>query len=308
MHGYQLADFGSYTVGGHIHTVSQGTVQTINFTRDVSFEYDPRGDFAVAHSYVQYFIPVARNELPPVVLVHGGGLSGAFWETTPDGRPGWLHLLLQRGFEVHVIDLVERGRSGFAPQIFNGEPILRSLNEAWSLFRFGKAEDFAQRKTFNHCQFPANSLEALARLFVPRWLGTSAMQVAAVSALLEKLGNSILICHSQGAEISFDAIQCASATVSTVIAIEPSSAPQSLDRYGQTTLVIVQGDYLSINDIWRSRAASWAAIIAELSVHSPRSALIDLPSTLGSGNTHLPMLDNNSDKCLEISLQAAGLA
>ncbi|MEM7259989.1 MAG: hypothetical protein AAF404_21665, partial [Pseudomonadota bacterium] len=139
-------------------------------------------------------------------------------------------------------------------------------------------------------------------------LGTSQMQVAAVTALLEKLGHSIVICHSQGAEISFDAIQLASATVSTVIAVEPSSAPQSLDTYHQTRFVIVQGDYLTINDTWRSRADSWASIIAELSAHNTHAALIDLPSALGPGNTHLPMVDSNSDRCLDVSLQAAGLA
>ena len=42
-----------------------------------------------------------------------GGLTGACWETTPDGRPGWLHNFLSAGFAVYVLDNVERGRSGF---------------------------------------------------------------------------------------------------------------------------------------------------------------------------------------------------
>lgn len=307
MSEYHLADFGSYTIGGHIHTVSEGTVQTVNFTRDISYQSDPRGDFAIAHSYVQYFIPSQRNQSPPIVLVHGGGMSGACWERTPDGRSGWLHLLLQRGFEVHVIDLVERGRSGFAPQVFVGEPILRSMNEAWALFRLGKAQDFTTRVAFNHCQFPITHLGSLAQTFVPRWLSTSEFQVAALTALLNKLGHCSIICHSQGGEISYDAASQVPANVNAIIAIEPSSTPQSLDAFSSIPFVIVQGDYLSINDTWRSRTECWNSTIANLSRHNQNARLIDLPSALGPGNTHFPMHDKNSEACLDTLLQCAVL-
>ena len=57
-------------------------------------------------------------------------MHGSTWETTPDGRPGWINLLLAQGYEVHVLDNVERGRSGFAPGLWRDDPILRSQEEA----------------------------------------------------------------------------------------------------------------------------------------------------------------------------------
>lgn len=128
---YSLRDFGSYTVGGRLYEVTDGEPREVRFTRSASYTYDPRGHRAVEHTYVQYFIPAPARDLPPVVLVHGGGMHGSTWETTPDGRPGWLHHLLDLGREVHVVDLVERGRSGFAPDLWAGAPI--DLSPAGSL-------------------------------------------------------------------------------------------------------------------------------------------------------------------------------
>jgi len=102
--GYALEDFGSYTIGGRTHQVTVGQPREVNFTQSASYVYDPRGHFSVEHAYVQYFVPKNRNCYPPVLLVHGGGMHGSTWETTPDGRPGWLNQLVSLGFEVHVRD------------------------------------------------------------------------------------------------------------------------------------------------------------------------------------------------------------
>ena len=51
---------------------------------------------------------------------------------------------LSQGFAVYVLDNVERGRSGFCAieDVWEGQPIQRTLKEAWDIFRFGKPEDF----------------------------------------------------------------------------------------------------------------------------------------------------------------------
>lgn len=303
MHGINLARFGSYTVGGTIHRVSEGNVRTVSFTRDVQYNYDPKGHFPVGHSYVQFFEPAQRNASPPIVLVHGGGMCGSVWEATPDGREGWVQLLVKRGFECHVVDMVERGRAGFATNYYGSEPISRSMEEAWSLFRIGHSRNFRKRQAFDHHQFPVEFFEEFCRTLLPRWLTTSPLQVTALVALLKKLGRSILISHSQGGEIAFDAASQVPDSVDRILAIEPSVSPQHLDELAGLKVVIASGDYLEIEETWRQRVASWRHLAAN---HDSIQA-VDLPKILGRGNSHLPMIDRNSSEVLNLLLNSLEL-
>jgi len=304
---YHLADFGSYTVGGRLHQVTEGTPRRINFTRDAEYDYDPRGRFAVEHAYVQYFIPEARRAGPPVVLVHGGGMHGSTWETTPDGRPGWLHLLLRDGFEVHIIDNVERGRAGFAPDLFEGEPILRSLEEAWSLFRIGPPEGFASRKAFPDQAFPIEAFETFGRYLVPRWLSTTPLQSAALIALLERLGRSVVICHSQGGEITFDAAERRPDLIKAILAVEPSAIPRDLAAYRQILTVLMIGDHLDSDARWQGRLEHWQATITALADEGARCQLLDTAKDIRPGGSHMLMMDAHSESCLAAGLRRLAL-
>jgi len=298
----ELSDFGSYYIGGSLRHITEGTPTTVNFTRDVAFTRDPRGNYAYGQAYIQYFCPQQRNTFPPVVLLHGGGMCGTTWETTPDGRPGWLHMLLRRGFEVHVIDSVERGRAGFSPDAFDGDPIERSLEEAWHLFRFGSVENFSTKVPYESQQFPTGFIDYFARYFVPRWLTTTHLQVNALVQILQKLKSSILITHSQGGEIGFDAAEQVPENLAAIIAIEPSGTPKSIEHLRQIPTVLLQGDYLDSDDRWTKRAATWQALVRNLKVRAEVATLVDLPTAVGAGNSHLPMMDLNNEKCLEVAL------
>jgi pimeloyl-ACP methyl ester carboxylesterase len=59
--------------------------------------------------------PKAVPGKPPVVMVHGGGHTGACYLATPDGRPGWAHLFAAAGRGVFVPDWPGHGRSPMAP-------------------------------------------------------------------------------------------------------------------------------------------------------------------------------------------------
>jgi pimeloyl-ACP methyl ester carboxylesterase len=292
---YVLSDFGSYFVGGQIHRVSGRAVEEIAFTAQTRYRHDPNGDHAVEAAYVQYFVPAPRRPGPPVVLVHGGGMTGAIWEGTPDGRPGWLQGLLARSHEVHVIDNVERGRAGWMPGLWPGQPILRTLDEAWTLFRLGPPEGFASRTPFPGQRFPVAHLETLARQFVPRWTSTTAAQVAALGALLARLGRATVIAHSQGAAVATAAMAADPARVAALVALEPSGFTPPGAGAACPPVWIVHGDYLDCDPLWQALSAGWRHL-------AQGHAAIDLVTLADAlpGTSHLPMVDRGSDLALDI--------
>ena len=295
-HTYKLRDFGSYPVGGRVHRVTEGEPFTVNFTRSVAHEVDPRGHFLVEHGYVQFFIPADRNGEPPVVLVHGGGLAGSCWENTPDDRPGWIHLLLDRGYEVHVLDNVERGRAGFAPGLWEGGPILRSQEEAWDLFRIGPASGFAERKPFEGQLFPVGAFDRFSRSFIPRWTSTTPLQTAALLAVLEKTGPSIVVCHSQGGEIAFDACRSDPSKFDRIVAVEPSAPADGVE----VPLTMCAGDFLDTSKVWTERDRDWRAAVDGGAGRAYLGA-----KEFGPGNSHMLMMDSNNAEVLEAVLQPA---
>src|SRR5256712_13010819 len=82
-----------------------------------------------------------RRGKVPLLMWHGGGLTGVTYETTPDGREGWLNLFVRKGWDVYVSDAVERGRAGFAsPDVWPSEPIFLNYADPFERFRIGDGE------------------------------------------------------------------------------------------------------------------------------------------------------------------------
>lgn len=54
------------------------------------------------HGYAQYFIPQNAYNYP-VIMWHGIGQSGKSYETTPDGREGFMSILPRRGWAAYII-------------------------------------------------------------------------------------------------------------------------------------------------------------------------------------------------------------
>ena len=86
----------------------------------VPAKVDPNGKYQVEQMYVQYFLPQNRKGKLPLLLWHGGGLTGVTYETKPDGGDGWLTYFIRKGWDIYISDAVERGRSGWT-NTFKGE-------------------------------------------------------------------------------------------------------------------------------------------------------------------------------------------
>src|SRR5437764_7662095 len=86
-----LRDFGSFHTGGRLVEVSGQPVKEVVFTPGgVPAKIDPNGSYQVEQMYVQYFLPSEQKGKLPLLLWHGGGLTGVTYETKPGGGEGWM--------------------------------------------------------------------------------------------------------------------------------------------------------------------------------------------------------------------------
>jgi len=160
----------------------------------------------VGAMYVQHMVPAERRFPIPVVFIHGGCHTGVTWETTPDGREGWALLFVRGGFETYVIDQAWRGRS--APVLAGGE---NAPPVTWSAGL--SAIPFFTRQGG---RFPDVSAEAYAAQFWPDFGILEAMQrghpgycdpraLPPLLALLDRIGPAVLVTHSQGGDLGWQA-------------------------------------------------------------------------------------------------------
>src|SRR5437667_6413639 len=84
--------------------------------------------------YVEYFIPAQVRHPFPMVLVHGGGGQGLDWMGTPDGRRGWVQILIEEGYKVYVVDRPGHGQSPYHPDLHGGWPGPQTLESISGLF------------------------------------------------------------------------------------------------------------------------------------------------------------------------------
>lgn len=293
-----LARFGSFYVGGRQIRIDGEPTRRIDFTATASLDYDPNGLFHVEQAYVQYFIP-AQVRSAPLVLLHGGGMCGTMWEQTPDGRDGWVQAFVRQGIPVYVVDNVERGRAGWTPfpGVWPDAPIVRSAEEAWSLFRIGAAKDFSDRQAFAGQRFPVAAFDTFIMGAVPRWLGHNGVAVDTLCAVLDRIGPCVLLAHSQGGEVAFRAAARRPQLVHGVVAVEASGfddAPTAAQVAGKPYLFLY-GDYLDATLLWSTLVTRGAAFRDRLRELGAEVDWCVLGEQGVHGNSHMLMMDDNSD-------------
>lgn len=187
-----IQEQGSFAVGGSVIT-APGTFDPIKQGAYNPAGTDPAGQTLHGdHTYVFYQDPVHARKLP-LVFWHGYGQSGKTWETTPDGREGFQNIFLRRRFPVYPIDQPRRGRAARSTK-----PITITATpdeQLWfGIFRLGAWPNFYPGVQFSR---DPEALNQFFRQMVPNTGPNDAqVNIAAVSALFDKIGPGILVTHS----------------------------------------------------------------------------------------------------------------
>ena len=301
----QIREIGSLHVGGRVAEISGLPEQEITFSPGAPpLRVNPNGAFQVEQMYAQF----VRLENPraryPIILAHGGGLTGVTYETTPDGRPGWQMAFLRAGHDVFVTDAMERGRSGWArfPQIMAGEPVFRTMGEGWGLFRVGPADgwnlDASQRRAFDNTRFPVSAWNQFMMQSVPHWVTTDRQIQAAYDALVQQVCPCVMLVHSQGGNFGFTAALNAPDKVRAVIAVEPSGTPPDTAdaaRLRGIPHLVVWGDHIAGNAFWQRIRGNVERWQDRIRAAGGTADTLDMPAEGVRGNSHMIMMDDNSD-------------
>jgi pimeloyl-ACP methyl ester carboxylesterase len=254
-----LRGMGSFHVGGRIAEISGKPVRDIvRVPGGPSSKLDPNGQYQVEQTYTQYFLPKARIGKVPLLMWHGGGLTGVTYETTPDGRKGWLNMFVRNGWDVYVSDAVERGRSGFAsPDVWPDEPIFLTYADPFERFRIGAGEgswspDPARQKLMPGVQFPVEAYANYMKQLVPRWLSTDDAVIAGYVALVDKVCPCVLLLHSQGGGFGLKVAEMRPDKIKAIVAVE-SAGGGTLAKAAalkNAPLLMIFGDNVDLHARW----------------------------------------------------------
>jgi pimeloyl-ACP methyl ester carboxylesterase len=303
--GFHVRELGSFHLGGKQVVLSGLPEKELRFTpTSPPIKVNPNGEFEAEQMYVQYVKQTQPKAKYPLLMWHGGGLAGVTFETKPDGGEGWQMAFLKAGHDVYVSDAVERGRASWSryPEIFTSEPFFRTKKEGWELFRIGPTWSMnpAERVAFPGAQFPLAAYDQFAKQFVPRWATNNAPTQAAYDALVQKVCPCVIVVHSQGSTFAFEAARKAPNLIKAIVAVEPSGAldlsKTDISPLKAVPQLVVWGDNLDKNSTWQGILKPVRAFTDALKAQGGVLDVLDLPASGVLGNSHMIMMDKNSDQ------------
>jgi pimeloyl-ACP methyl ester carboxylesterase len=187
----------------------------------------------VSHQmYVEVRVPATQTHRYPIVMVHGGTMSGTNFTGTPDGREGWAQYFVRRGFAVYVVDQPGRGRSGYLAAAYGPA---RNVDRDNAARRFVAQEKYQLwPQAHLHTQWPGGgepedpAAQQLAQSQLPAIEDFTTQQVLnrdALLALLDKIGPAVLLVHSQAGAFGWPVADAKPDLVKAILAIEPNGPP-----------------------------------------------------------------------------------
>jgi pimeloyl-ACP methyl ester carboxylesterase len=190
------------------------------------------GQFMSGQMYVEFQIPQRLKHAYPIVLIHGGGLTGTYMMGTPDGREGWNSFFLRQGYAVYVVDQTGRGKSAYHADAYG--PLSRG-NALGIQQRFTAFELYNMwPRAHLHTQWPGPGLigdPIFDQFYASEVEGIASSTVqqgtiqAAAAALLDRIGPAIILTHSQSGPYGWLITDARPSLVKGLLQVEPSGPP-----------------------------------------------------------------------------------
>ncbi|HEV8015579.1 MAG TPA: alpha/beta hydrolase [Stellaceae bacterium] len=188
--------------------------------------------YMVGQMYAEYMIPAKQLHPYPVIMVHGGTMTGTNYTGTPDGREGWAQNFVRAGYAVYVVDQVGKGRSPYYPDIYGPNSQTDMSNNQSRYVAQEKSNLWPQAHL--HTQWPGgNTLDdpAVQQLVssqlpsIKDFHRQQELNTAGLIALVDKIGPSILLVHSQAGAFGWPVADARPDKVKGILAVEPNGPP-----------------------------------------------------------------------------------
>ncbi|HEY2528880.1 MAG TPA: alpha/beta hydrolase [Xanthobacteraceae bacterium] len=186
----------------------------------------------IGQIYAEYQIPEHLKHPFPVVMIHGGSQNGTNFTGTPDGREGWSQFFLREGYAVYVVDQAGRGRAAYSAQAYGP---LRYPSVNFTQQRFTDPEAYNMwPQAHLHTQWPGtgkpgdptfDAFFASQEPSIADFAEQQSLMQSAGGALLDKIGPTILLVHSQSGAFAWPIAQARPKLVRAILAVEPSGPP-----------------------------------------------------------------------------------
>lgn len=269
----------------------------------------PRGHVVVDNVYATYQYPADRRYPYPILFNSGGGHTARVYDTTPDGREGWLTLFLREGFAVYGVDRPNTGRSGTDICKINAVKLGRAptselpainryaAESSWVTFRWGPKFD----EPYPNTQFPVE----FANTYYPQTISTyrdpdeTSKSVAAFAALIDKIADPVIIqsWSSSGLLGYLTAIERPQ-RVKGILAVETSvTAFDMIPAEGRQKLKSIP-IYIVIGDHAQDRVDASRKFQREMAAIGGHVDVDVLPEAGIYGNGHTMMLEKNNKQIM----------
>ena len=316
-----ISEQGSFAVGGTIK-ISPGTFDPIEHGALNPSNQSTRGQTLHGdHASVFYQKPLNARELP-LVFWHGYGQSMKTWQTTPDGREGFQNIFLRHRWPVYLIDQPRRGLAGRSTEPTGITPL--TDDQLWfGIFRLGTGTEFYPGIQFSK---DPKALDQFYRQSTPDTGPLNlVVNIAAVSALFDKIGPGILVTHSHSGGQGW-LTDLENPNIKAIACYEPGSnfvfpegeVPEPIQFLGgelcaravpmarfkrltQIPIIIYYGDNIPEHPVQNPGQEKWRAALAMagkwkdvVNKHGGDVTLVQFPKIGLKGNTHFPMSDLNN--------------
>lgn len=279
---------------------------------------------AITGSYIHY--SSTGNELP-IIMVPGLGLSSWIFTNTPDDRESWAETFSNSGHEVYVYN---------DPAIFVNPELdyaeFIDYTSKWGAQRAWSTWGMGQRypEAYDNTRYPVQQFDALLNSF-PAYTSFAFLQpqnenpenesrsrgqgrarggrggasigniikVNNLLALIEEVGDCILMVHSMSGVTGVETIKKNSEHIKGFIVIEPvgslTNEREIRRHFSDIPFLGIYGDFIAQRR-QTGRKEAVAKTIELINQNGGRAKMIDLPAQGIEGNTHLMMQDNNNQE------------